>query len=205
MEHRLDIDGLRGIAVLSVLLCHAGFSPFSGGFIGVDVFFVISGYVITSSFLRQENDSLLHRFSVSDFYTKRALRLLPALYLVLILTLIGGWFFDPPPEYVELASYVAATLLFIANLYYGNIMGYFGPEADTMPLLHTWSLSVEEQFYLIFPFIFRFFRKYISLFVIIALILSFVYSCVVADAGGDWAFFHLLPVFGKFLWVLLPH
>jgi len=101
MQHRLDIDGLRGIAVLSVLLSHAGFSPFFGGFIGVDVFYVISGYVITSGFLRKENSSIDYSFSIADFYTKRALRLLPALYFVLILTLVGGWIFYTPAEYMD--------------------------------------------------------------------------------------------------------
>ncbi|SDZ94190.1 acyltransferase family protein [Microbulbifer marinus] len=147
--YRRDIDGLRAFAVLPVLFAHAGLPGFSGGFVGVDVFFVISGYLITGILLREIGED---RFSLTSFYERRARRILPALFAVLIVSLAVGWFVLPPEPLKELAQSVLATLLFVSNIWFWrSTEDYFGSDADWQPLLHTWSLSVEEQFYLGFP------------------------------------------------------
>lgn len=147
--HRRDIDGLRSIAVLPVVFEHAGISGFPGGFVGVDIFFVISGYLITRILLK---DIAAQRFSIVTFYERRARRILPALFALLAICLIGGWFVLLPDAYVRLAQSAIATLTFLSNVWFWRQTGnYFAPAADMEPLLHTWSLAVEEQFYIIFP------------------------------------------------------
>ncbi|WP_444946253.1 acyltransferase family protein [Microbulbifer sp. VTAC004] len=147
--YRRDIDGLRALAVLPVVFAHAGLEGFSGGFVGVDVFFVISGYLITSILVREVEAG---SFSLANFYERRARRILPALFAVLITTIAVGWFVLPPEPLKELAQSVLATVLFVSNIWFWqSTEDYFGAGADWQPLLHTWSLSVEEQFYLGFP------------------------------------------------------
>ena len=148
MKYRPEIDGLRAVAVTSVVLAHAGIPGFSGGFIGVDIFFVISGYLITTILI---DDYQNGRFSFSEFYYRRARRILPALFVVLLATLIAGWFILFPTPFAELSKSAAAAALFLSNAYFWENTGYFDTSAELQPLLHTWSLAVEEQYYIFFP------------------------------------------------------
>lgn len=148
MQYRPEIDGLRAVAVLPVILFHAGIGAFSGGYVGVDVFFVISGYLITSIILTERREGV---FSIWGFYERRARRILPALYLVVIASLPFAWAWMWPEMLAEFSRSVAATALFISNVHFWETADYFAADTDLKPLLHTWSLAVEEQFYLVFP------------------------------------------------------
>jgi len=147
-HYRADIDGLRALAIVPVVLFHAGLGAFSGGFVGVDVFFVISGFLITG-LIRHEIDA--GTFSLANFYERRVRRLFPALFATLLATsAVAAWLLLP----ADLADYgksVAATSLFASNFLFWQEAGYFGRAAEEIPLLHTWSLAVEEQFYILFP------------------------------------------------------
>jgi len=149
--YRPDIDGLRAIAVISVVLYHVGISGFSGGFVGVDVFFVLSGYLITTQLWAARDKPIFAL--LSDFYSRRARRILPSLGVVVICTLIAGkYLLLPNGEQQELALSGIASSLFLANMYFWHQSGgYFAGPAELQPLLHTWSLAVEEQFYLFWP------------------------------------------------------
>lgn len=146
--NRRDIDGLRALAVISVVLFHYGFGAFSGGFVGVDVFFVISGFLITSIIHREITAG---RFSFIDFWARRARRIIPALSVVLAATLLVGWLLLTPNDYSQLGRAVRYQAIFISNILFMRQDGYFNPASDFKPLLHTWSLSVEEQYYIVFP------------------------------------------------------
>ncbi|MEP0960597.1 MAG: acyltransferase family protein [Roseobacter sp.] len=146
--YRADIDGLRALAVVPIVLFHMGVGAISGGFVGVDVFFVISGYLITSLLLRDLEDG---RFSFLAFYVKRIRRLGPALLVTLLLTLAVGRFVLAPEHLELLAESSLASLLSVSNILFWLEAGYFDAEAIYKPLLHTWSLGVEEQFYFIWP------------------------------------------------------
>jgi peptidoglycan/LPS O-acetylase OafA/YrhL len=143
-----EIDGLRALAVLLVVFCHAKFVLFAGGYIGVDVFFVISGYVVCGSILADQDTDAFH---LKDFYARRLKRLAPSLYLMAALTLVFGLIYCFPDNNVELLKNIGFLSLFAANVYLAKQTGYFDLEAERHPLLHTWSLSVEEQFYLVIP------------------------------------------------------
>lgn len=157
MKYRTEIDGLRALAVIPVILFHAGLTPFSGGFVGVDVFFVISGYLITTILIEDINNQ---RYSIFRFYERRARRILPVLFFVLISTLPIAWLTMDVAALAKYGTASLATLLFASNFYFWRSEGYFEESAELNPLLHTWSLAVEEQFYLFFPlflvFIWRF-------------------------------------------------
>lgn len=157
LEYRAEIDGLRAIAVLSVLLFHAGVPYFGGGFVGVDVFFVISGFLITQILL---NDIEASQFSIALFYERRAKRLLPALFVMLMLTSAAAYLVLLPFAFVDYLQSVASTSLFFSNFLFWRQSGYFGTAGEESPLLHTWSLSVEEQFYLLFPLVLLFLYRY---------------------------------------------
>ncbi|MBY6120697.1 acyltransferase family protein [Mameliella alba] len=148
MKYRPEVDGLRAVAVLPVILYHAGSEVFSGGFVGVDVFFVISGYLITGLLLEDMDEG---RFSLWRFYERRARRILPALIAVILPCLVLGWFVMLPDPYENLGQSVVATLVFGNNLLVYLTSGYWGPVGEFRPLLHTWSLGVEEQFYVLAP------------------------------------------------------
>ena len=150
MQYRREIDGLRALAVVPVVLFHAGIAGFPGGYVGVDVFFVISGYLITS-ILREDMER--GGFSFAAFYERRARRILPALFVVMLACLPFAWSWQGPEQFADFAKSGIATLIFASNLYFWNQSGYFAPQSETQPLLHTWSLAVEEQFYLFFPVI----------------------------------------------------
>lgn len=150
MKYRNEIDGLRAIAVLSVIFSHAGFSWIPGGFVGVDAFFVISGFLITGIILR---DLEAGCFTFRDFYARRARRILPALFCVLASVSILAWLILSPSEIQDISGSVFFSILSLSNLYFIDFVDYFAPSADDIMLLHTWSLGVEEQFYFLFPLI----------------------------------------------------
>eukprot|EP00998_Keelungia_sp_KM082_P001830 NODE_121_length_2601_cov_58.040420_g117_i0.p1 GENE.NODE_121_length_2601_cov_58.040420_g117_i0~~NODE_121_length_2601_cov_58.040420_g117_i0.p1 ORF type:complete len:636 (+),score=1.48 NODE_121_length_2601_cov_58.040420_g117_i0:367-2274(+) len=200
MQYRPEIDGLRAVAVIPVIFFHAGFSIFDGGFVGVDVFFVISGYLITSIIIAGLQEK---RFSFLSFYERRARRIFPALFLVMAVCVpFALWLFDP----VELLSFwksFAAASLFTSNVFFWTDTGYFGGAAELKPLLHTWSLAVEEQYYFLFP-LFMFFVWRLRLSIRIGLLITiFCISLVAAQWGATHkptAAFYLLPTRG---WELL--
>ncbi|MEL7110626.1 MAG: acyltransferase family protein [Pseudomonadota bacterium] len=148
MKYRADIDGLRACAILPVLFYHAGLPFFSGGFVGVDVFFVISGFLITRIVADEVTQK---RFSLIGFYERRARRILPALIAMIFASLAAGWFVLLTDEYVALGESTVAAALFYSNVHFALSFDYFARAAEFNPLLHTWSLAVEEQFYLFFP------------------------------------------------------
>lgn len=150
-HHRADIDGLRALAVGSVLLFHAFPSTFSMGYLGVDVFFVLSGYLISGLMARALVEG---RFSLTTFYANRVRRIFPALILVMAVCLLFGWFYLLDDELAQLGKHVVGGGAFVANLVLWRESGYFDEEAVRKPLLHLWSLGVEEQFYIVFPLLF---------------------------------------------------
>ena len=150
IDYRPDIDGLRAVAVLSVIVYHAGLKWLSGGYFGVDVFFVISGFLITSILYGELRDG---NFSILRFYDRRVRRILPALCLVLLVSSFVAVFLLSPMELRSFGQSTTATALFLSNFFFWQEAGYFAPHADELPLLHTWSLAVEEQFYIAFPIV----------------------------------------------------
>ncbi|MDB5577998.1 MAG: acyltransferase [Bradyrhizobium sp.] len=185
--YRSDIDGLRAVAVISVILFHAGIASVSGGFVGVDVFFVISGYLITKI--------LLDDTSIVRFYQRRARRIIPALSVVLVVVLGAGLLLFLPHDLVDLSRSVEATLLFFSNILFWRKAGYFATETELWPLLHTWSLGVEEQFYIFFPLfvrLFAFLRRpyFIALMVLVA---------VVSLWSAAFSISHLKPVIAFYM------
>lgn len=184
-SYRPEIDGLRSIAVFPVILFHAGFEFFSGGYVGVDVFFVISGFLITSILLKEQEDG---SFTFLRFYERRARRILPALFLVMIVSLPFAYMWMTPFELESFAKSFTAIPVFASNFVFMFESGYFGPAAETQPLLHTWSLAVEEQFYITYPIFIAMFwhwgRKKI------AIILGFIalVSIAFAQLGGNISF-----------------
>ena len=147
-DHRPEIDGLRALAIVPVVLFHTGMPGFTGGFVGVDIFFVISGFLITRQLLREHAEGA---FSLFAFWTRRARRIIPAIAVVVAFTLVAGWFLYLPGNYRDLGRSAAAQSIFISDIYFYFKAGYFTAPAETKPLLHTWSLSLEDQFYLLIP------------------------------------------------------
>ena len=148
IKYRADIDGLRAIAVIAVLFFHTDIPGFSGGFVGVDIFFVISGFLITSIILKELQDG---KFSIARFYERRIRRIFPALFPVIILSSIVSLYLFDPSGCKELGASIVSTTLFYSNIFFMLKSGYFEPQSLQRPLLHTWSLAVEEQFYIFFP------------------------------------------------------
>lgn len=148
MKYRAEIDGLRAIAIIPVILFHAGFQLFEGGFVGVDVFFVISGYLITAIIVR---DIKHGSFSLPEFYEKRARRILPALFFMMLVSLPFAYLWMLSKDFADYAWSLLVAPLFVSNVLFWWTRDYFDIAAEYKPLLHTWSLSVEEQFYLLFP------------------------------------------------------
>jgi peptidoglycan/LPS O-acetylase OafA/YrhL len=146
--YRRDIDGLRAVAIVPVVLFHAGFAALPGGFVGVDVFFVISGYLIATVIVR---DILAGNFSIAQFYERRFRRILPALAVMTLASVIVAHLVLLPEQLLHFGFSLTATALFVSNIFFWSGSGYFAPSADWMPLLHTWSLAVEEQYYIVFP------------------------------------------------------
>jgi peptidoglycan/LPS O-acetylase OafA/YrhL len=148
MRYRQEIDGLRAVAVLPVILFHAGFDTFSGGFIGVDVFFVISGYLITTIIYGEIQEG---SFSIIQFYERRARRIFPALFVVSLACIPFAWIWMMPSEFEDFSQSLVAVNFFVSNILFMVESGYFAAAAELKPLLHTWSLALEEQFYVFFP------------------------------------------------------
>ena len=144
MKYRSEIDGLRAIAVFPVILFHAGFDFFSGGYVGVDVFYVISGYLITSIII---DDIQKNNFSLANFYERRARRILPALLFVVALCIPFAWYIFTPSEMIYFSKNLIYVTTYISNFLFMKSNNYFDVASETSPLLHTWSLSVEEQYY----------------------------------------------------------
>lgn len=194
MNYRPDIDGLRTIAVVPVVLFHAGVAGFSGGFVGVDIFFVISGYLITSII---HSELANNRFSIARFYERRARRILPALFAVMLACLITGWFMLTPADYEQMAQSILAALLFVSNMWFWqNSGGYFQGASDYLPMLHTWSLAAEEQFYIFFPLflmaLHRFGRRLVLPATLAVVVVSFLLAFW-ATPKMPSASFYLLP------------
>ncbi len=193
VAYRRDIDGLRALAVLPVLFYHLRLWPFSGGFVGVDIFFVISGYLIASIIARELAEG---RFSLTDFYVRRIRRIFPALFATIAVTIIAGSQILLPLDYRALGLSAAATVLFASNLHFARHSGYFGSAAEEAPLLHTWSLAVEEQFYILFPLLmlcaFRAGGRTRLLLGVVAL-LSFATALLLVDRAPVLAFYLPFP------------
>lgn len=208
MNFRYDINGLRAYAVLFVVLFHFGVFGFTGGFVGVDVFFVISGFLMTKIIM----DGLKsNKFSIIQFYTNRAVRIIPALAILCIFLIIAGWFQLIPTDFKALSKHIIASLFFISNIVYWRESGYFDADAHEKILLHTWSLSVEWQFYLLLPIYLIIAYRLLKNKTIYSLIALFLVSLVLAHFVSTYrpsASFYLLPtrawemVLGGFLYFL---
>ena len=200
MNYRREVDGLRAVAVLPVIFYHAGFAGFSGGFVGVDVFFVISGYLITGVLLGELRSG---SFSFLGFYERRARRILPALFFVVLVSLPLAWLAMLPPDLKLFSASVTAVPAFASNFFFYRTSGYFDPSADLNPLLHTWSLAVEEQYYLLYPLL----LAVVWRLGLRALVVTLAAGLVISLAAAHWTAashpyfgFYLLPTRG---WELL--
>lgn len=195
MDHRREIDGLRAVAVLPVMLFHAGIELFGGGFVGVDVFFVISGYLITSIILAEKQAGT---FSLVGFYERRARRILPALFVVMSACFAFAWhWLLMPGDMKEFSQSVIAVSVFSSNVFFSWMAGgYFDTGSTLKPLLHTWSLAVEEQYYLLFPLIILLVWRRGMRWVVGSLVVAMVGSLAAARWGASHmpvAAFYLLP------------
>lgn len=194
LTYRKDIDGLRAISVLAVVFNHAGIGLFSGGYVGVDIFFVISGYLITSIILRE---ILSNDFSIIRFYERRIRRILPALFVMITFTVVASAVMYDSEKFKEYGKSLIATTLFASNINFWMESGYFDAPSQLKPLLHTWSLAVEEQFYIFFPLVmftlYRYTRKIAPaiLFAIAILSLGFAASTVQNNPSTAFYLAHL--------------
>ncbi|PHN58783.1 hypothetical protein AO268_11000 [Pseudomonas sp. ICMP 8385] len=191
---RSDINGLRAIAVIAVVLYHFGVKGFSGGFAGVDIFFVISGFLMTGIIFRQTDSG---KFSLTGFYLARAKRIIPALAFLCLSLLVAGWFVLIPSEYKELGKHAATSIGFLSNFAYWREAGYFDTASHGKWLLHTWSLSVEWQFYIVYPLIILATRKLFGasmtkMLLVIGALVSFA-LCMYMSNRSPSAAFYLLP------------
>lgn len=194
MQFRLDINGIRAFAVAAVLLYHFNVPGFSGGFVGVDIFFVLSGYLMTGIVFSSMDKGC---FSLTAFYLARAKRIIPALLALCLLVMIFGTFFLLPDDLAELRQHITSSILFYSNIFYWQEVNYFAAAANEKWLLHTWSLSVEWQFYLLFPLAILLLRRFFASSVIkwillLATLCSFALS-VWASHKMPVAAFYLLP------------
>ena len=199
IRYRPEIDSLRAISVLAVIIYHAkinilGYAFLPGGYLGVDIFFVISGYLITSIIFKELNNH--NKFSFKNFYLKRARRILPALLFLLFCSIPLAWFSLLPSAFIDFAKSIYFSIGFSSNFYfYLTGLEYGAVSGLLKPLLHTWSLSVEEQFYILFPitiiFIYKFFRKYLLLFLVVFFILSFFMHLTMSKEFPSLTFYFL--------------
>lgn len=189
-RYRADIDGLRAIAVIPVLLYHVGVPGFSGGFVGVDIFFVISGYLICGMI---DADIRKGSFSLANFYKRRILRILPALFVMFLVTSVLAALYCLPVELVDYARSLASAVASVSNVYFAQTAGYFDAPAETKPLLHTWSLGVEEQFYFAAPLlmllVYRFAPKRAGLLFAIVAAASFAGALAMSARNPAFAFY----------------
>jgi peptidoglycan/LPS O-acetylase OafA/YrhL len=182
MKYRSEIDGLRALAVVPVVLFHAGVHALSGGFVGVDIFFVISGYLITSIILTELEQG---KFSVLNFYERRARRILPALYGVMAVSSVLGYLWMMPDEFKNYGQSLLATTLFSNNILLSVTSGYWDLNSEFKPLLHTWSLGVEEQYYILFPIFLMVGWKYFRKSIVASCLLIALASLLLANWGVD--------------------
>ena len=182
LSYRPDIDGLRAVAVVPVILCHAGVPGFAGGYVGVDVFFVISGYLISGIILA---DIDADRFSLMYFYERRVRRILPMLLTVVGLSLAAGYAVMLPHQFADLSSGALSVTVFASNVYFWLTQDYFSEVAGLNPLLQTWSLAVEEQYYLLFPLALIFVAKMNPRWIIAAVCVVAILSFALGQAGGN--------------------
>lgn len=193
LNYRPEIDGIRAIAVLSVIFYHAGFGVFSGGYLGVDIFFVLSGYLISTILLNEINSG---NFSLVNFYERRARRILPMLFFITVLCIPFAWFWLLPADFKSFSQSVVAITFYLSNIFFWKTTDYFSTYVDLKPLIHTWSLAIEEQFYLIFPFCLLFISKlknrwkYITLAVCITVGLLFAHRLSLNDPKTSFYFLH---------------
>lgn len=181
--YRSDIDGLRGVAIILVVGFHAFPSVIRGGFIGVDIFFVISGFLI-SAILFESLDK--GTFSFTEFYARRIRRIFPALLVVLVVCYVVGWFVLLPNEYKQLGKHIVGGVAFVSNLLFWNEAGYFDNNSDTKPLLHLWSLGIEEQFYIVWPLLLWIaWKKNFSFFYLIVSLILVSFFLNVKNVHGD--------------------
>lgn len=188
IRYRPDIDGLRAIAVIAVVLFHAELVSFPAGFMGVDVFFVISGFLITGI--------LVQDTSITRFYQRRARRILPALFVMLLAIIAVGLAMLLPHDLSTVARTICATLLFGSNIAFWRMANYFAHETQTWPLLHTWSLGVEEQFYIVFPLVVRFIRirgRAFALLLTALALMSFAAAVYAVGHRNGTIAFYLVP------------
>jgi peptidoglycan/LPS O-acetylase OafA/YrhL len=190
-RHRKEVDGLRSIAVLVVILYHANFSFFSGGYVGVDVFFVISGYLISSIIYKEV---LNNDFKFLSFYERRIRRIFPMIFTLLFVTIPVAFIFYSPQELRNFFQSVLSTVTYSSNIYFWKKTGYFSQALDSLPLIHTWSLAVEEQYYIVFPIIFVLAAKigkwFISILFALIAILS-LFLCFRIFLGSEINFFFM--------------
>ncbi|MBK9029868.1 MAG: acyltransferase [Myxococcales bacterium] len=200
MRYRADLDGLRAIAVTAVILDHLGVPGVRGGYVGVDVFFVISGYLITSMIAPAAR---ARRFSIVDFYQRRVRRIAPAFFAMTVASSVAAWFLMPPTDLARYGASVTATSTFSSNVLFWRQEGYFDIAAHGKPMLHTWSLAVEEQFYIVYPLLlaalFRWWPRRVGPW-LIALTAASLAACVWTTAAAPRLAFYLMPLRG---WELL--
>jgi len=194
LRYRPEIDGLRALAVIGVVLYHIGLG-FPGGYVGVDVFFVISGYLITGIIVKDLHNGT---FSMLDFWVRRIRRILPAVTVVVLACLIAGYFTMDEVQYRALGRSATAQSLMVGNIYfYRNASDYFASNTDILPLLHTWSLAVEEQFYVFFPLLLfafsKFKKKHIQLSTMILGVGSLLLSIWAMNSMAEANFSQLKP------------
>jgi peptidoglycan/LPS O-acetylase OafA/YrhL len=182
MKYRPEIDGLRAIAVIPVILFHAGFVVFSGGYVGVDVFFVISGYLITTIISAEKEKG---GFTLIGFYERRARRILPALFFVMLCCLPFAWFWMLPSQLKDFSESILAVSVFVSNFLFWRESGYFAPSVELIPLLHTWSLAIEEQFYVVYPIFLILFWKLGKRFLVSIIGIGLLGSLALAQFGGN--------------------
>ena len=199
-KYRPDIDGLRAIAIISVVLFHSFPDIFSGGFIGVDIFFVISGYLISSIILNGLNQG---NFSFKEFYSKRVKRIFPALITTLFVVLVAAWFTLLSDDYQSLGNHTWRGGAFISNFLLWRESGYFDTAAETKPLLHLWPLSIEEQFYLIWPIsvwlIWRLKKSWLFPVTAIIFTISFAFNVFLIEKESIAVFYNPLTRFWELL------
>jgi peptidoglycan/LPS O-acetylase OafA/YrhL len=191
--YRADIDGLRAVAILPVLLFHAGVAGFSGGFVGVDIFFVISGYLITGIIAREIDEG---RFSILKFYERRARRIMPALLPTIAVVLVVAAWLYLPSDFPSVPRSALAATWFLSNVSFFAETGYFQGGAETKPLLHTWSLAIEEQFYIGFPILLMLVARHLPRWRKPVVLGIALFSFAIAwwtQAKGDGFAFYLLP------------
>lgn len=193
MQYRREIDGLRAVAVISVILFHAGVTSLSGGFVGVDIFFVISGYLITSILIAE---LVQGTFSIGRFYERRIRRILPALVVVLLATLPFAWAWMLPNQFADFCKSLIYVVFSASNIHFWLSDGYFAAPSELKPLLHTWSLAVEEQYYLLFPLLLALlwrFGQRVAFWTLLALAVVSLIGCEIGSRMAPEANFYSTP------------